>query len=160
MKKFLDVVLRVNRWMEAIAGLALTFIITLTTADVVLRAFGKPILGTYEIVAICGGVVIGFVTPSTSWMRGHISMDFLVNKLPHQARNLLNIITRCVGIGLFLMISWNALVIGTVFRADGEVTSTLQLPLYPIVYGLAVCFFMLSIVLFCDVLKIIGGSYE
>lgn len=160
MKGFLDGVLKINRLMQTIAAIALTFMITLTTADVVLRAFGRPILGAYEIVAICGGIVIGFTTPITSWMRVHISLDFLANRLPGQGRNLLNIITRCVGIGLFLMISWSVMKIGTSFRTGGEVTGTLQLPLYPIAYGIAVCFFILSIVLFCDILKILGGSYE
>ena len=120
MKGFLDGVLKVIKWMQMIGGIALTFMITLTTADVILRAFGRPIQGTYEIVAICGGIVIGFTTPFTSWMRGHISVDLLTKKLPEKRRNLFNIITRCVGIGLFLMVSWNVVKIGTSFRIGGR----------------------------------------
>jgi TRAP-type C4-dicarboxylate transport system permease small subunit len=160
MKGFLDSILKINKLMQIIGGIALTLMITLTTADVILRALGRPILGAYEIVAICGGVVIGFTMPITSWMRVHISMDLLIRKLPDHGRNTVNIITRCVGIGSFLIISWNVMKIGISFRTGGEVTGTLQLPLYPIAYGIAVCFFILSIVLFCDILKIHGGSYE
>ena len=160
MKGFLDGVLKINKLMQIIGGIALTLIITLTTADVVLRAFGSPIQGAYEIIAICGGIVIGFTAPFTSWMRGHISVDLVTKKLPVRGRNLFNIITRCAGVGLFLMISWNVVKIGTSFRTGGEVSNTLQLPLYPVAYGIAVCFFMVSIVLFCDVLKILGGNYE
>jgi len=160
MKRFCDVVLKVSTVFEFIGGVALIFIVVLTTTDVVLRAFGRPILGTYEIVAIGGGFLIGFVMPITSWKRGHIFVDFLVNKLPPGGRNFINIVTRCLGIVAFLGISWRSIGIGNTFRADGFVSSSLYLPLYPILYGLGICFFMLSMVLFCDLLKIMEGSYE
>jgi TRAP-type C4-dicarboxylate transport system permease small subunit len=160
MNRFLDGVMAINRWLQNVAGIALTFMICLTTADVILRGFGKPIAGTYEIVAICGGVVIGFTTPITSWMRGHISVDFLVNKLSDRGKDLVNVVTRCVAIGLCLTIGWYIMKIGTRFLTGGEVSGSLQLPLYPVAYCIAGCFFMLSVVLFGDILKILGGKYE
>jgi TRAP-type C4-dicarboxylate transport system permease small subunit len=160
MNRFLDGLSIINRWMQYMAGVALTFMICLTTADVILRGFGRPIAGTYEIVAICGGIVIGFTTPITSWMRGHISMDFLVNKLSDRGKNMVNIVTRCVAIGLSLTISWYIIKIGTRFLTGGEVSGSLQLPLYPVAYAIAGCFFMLSVVLLGDILKILGGKYE
>ncbi len=160
MKRFLEAIFTVNKFMRNIGSIALTFIVGLTTADVVLRACGRPILGTYEIVAIAGGIVIGFTIPLTSWMKGHIAVDFVVNKLPDRWKNVTTIITRCVAIGLCLMISWNIVKIGTSFRTGGEVSNTLQLPLYPVAYGIAACFFVLSVVLFCDILKVFEGSDE
>jgi TRAP-type C4-dicarboxylate transport system permease small subunit len=41
-----------------------------------------------------------------------------------------------------------------------EVSGTLEIPLYPVAYALAVCFLMLALVLLCDILKILGGTYE
>ena len=160
MNRFLNGMATVNRWMQGIASVALTFMICLTTADVILRGFGRPIAGTYEIVAICGGIVIGFTTPITSWMRGHISMDFLVNKLSEGGKNLVNIITRCVGIGLSLTISWYIFKIGTRFLTGGEVSGSIQLPLYPVAYAISGSFLVLSFVLLGDILKILGGKYE
>jgi len=160
MKAFLDIVLKVNKVMVAVAAIALTFIVLLTTTDVVLRATGRPILGTYEIVAICGGIVIGFAAPFTSWRRGHIAVDMGLRKFSDGTRNGINIGTRCLAITLCLLISWHIVKIGTDFWSGGEVSNTLQLPLYPVAYGIAACFFTLSVVLFCDVLKILGGSYE
>jgi TRAP-type C4-dicarboxylate transport system permease small subunit len=160
MRRFLEGISAVNRWMQNVASVALTFMMCLTTADVILRGFGRPIAGTYEIVAICGGIIIGFTTPITSLMRGHISVDFVVNKLSDRGKNLVNIVTRCVGIGLCLAISWYIMKIGTRFLTGGEVSGSLQLPLYPVAYGIAGCFFILSVVLFGDILKILGGKYE
>jgi TRAP-type C4-dicarboxylate transport system permease small subunit len=160
MKRFYGGVLKINKFMQAVAGISLTFIILLTTTDVIMRMFGKPIPGSVEITAICGGIVIGFIAPMTSWMKGHIAVDFVINALPNKVKNLANIITRCVGIALCLIISWNSMKIGAGFFKAGEVSGTLQLPLYPAAYSLAACFFMLSIVLVCDIMKILGGRYE
>ena len=159
MKAFLETISRTIKVMNVIAGIALTFIILLTVCDVVLRAFGHPILGVYEIVAMAGGVIIGFVAPVTSWVRGHIFMDFAIQRFSSGTRKAFNIATRCVGIALFLMISWNVIKIATNFHDVGEVSNTLQIPLYPIAGGVGFCFFVLAVVLFCDILKIGEGSF-
>ena len=160
MRAFLGGVLKINKFMQVIAGIALTFMLLLTTADVVLRIFGKPIPGAVEIISICGGIVIGFTVPITSWMKGHIAVDFVTNALPRTLKNGVEIITRCVGIGLFLMIAWNSWKIGTGFFTGKEVSGTLELPLYPVAYALAASFFVLALVLLCDIIKILGGSHE
>lgn len=159
-KGFLDTILKLNRGMVAVAGTALSFIVVLTSTDVVLRALGRPILGTYEVVAICGGLVIGLAAPFTSWRRGHIAVDIVTRKFPGKVRGFINVVTRCVAIGLCLIIGVNIIRIGTDFWTGGEVSNTLQLPLYPVAYCIAACFFILAVVLFCDILKIHGGTYE
>ncbi len=160
MKHFLEAVFKLSKWMQVISGVALTFIVLLTTADVVMRAFSRPILGTYEIVAMGGGIVVGFATPITSWLRGQIYVDVLTKKLSARGKDAADIVTRCVGIGLFVMIGWNVLKIGTTFRTAGEVTNTLQWQMYPIPYAVGMSFFALSLVLICDIFKIVGGSYD
>ena len=160
MKRFFDAILKLNLLMQHLATVILTFIIFLTTADVILRIFRMPIPGTVEIVAICGGALLGLTVPITSLMRGHISVDFVLNWLPKRGRDAVNIVTRCVAIGLFLLIAWNCAKIGAEFLEGSEVSGTLQIPLYPVSYGLSACFFVLCLVLVCDILKIFGGTYE
>ncbi len=160
MEKFLRSIFKLSAFMQVISGVVLTFIVLLTTADVIMRAFGRPILGTYEIVAMGSGIVLGFVTPITAWLRGHIFVDVLTKKLPRVGKDAMDIVTRCVGVGIFLMIGCNVLKIGNTFRTAGEVSNTLQWPMYPIPYAVGFSFFALSLVLVCDILKIIGGTYE
>jgi TRAP-type C4-dicarboxylate transport system permease small subunit len=160
MKRFLDGVLRLNEVMQAIASVALTFIVLLTTMDVILRLFRMPIPGSVEIIAIAGGILLGFTVPITSWMRGHISVDFVLNWLPERAKDAVNVVTRCIAIFLVLLIGWNCAKIGSGFRKGAEVSGTLEIPLYPVAYALAVCFLVLALVLVCDIIKIRGGTYE
>ena len=69
-----------SRVMQVVAGVFLVFMMLLTTCDVILRIFSRPIIGTYEMVALSGGIVIGFSVPITSWVRGQIFVDFLYQK--------------------------------------------------------------------------------
>ena len=157
---FLDKVWKLSRLINFIGGVSLAFIMFLTVADIILRYFRRPILGTYEIVAFSGAVVIGFSLPYTSWMRGHVYVDFLILRFSQKLRNAINIVTRFLGIWLFIMIGWNLISYGMDLRKSGEVSLTLQIPFYPVAFGVGICCFIQCLVLFCDILKIIGAKYE
>jgi TRAP-type C4-dicarboxylate transport system permease small subunit len=146
--------------MNAIAAVALSFMILLTVADVILRYFKRPIIGTYEMVALSGAVIIGFSLPFTSMMKGHVNVDLLTLKLSPKRRKISNSITKCLGIILFLVIGWNLILLGMDFHKVGEVTPTRHLPIYPVLYGIGICCFFESLVLLCDIVKIIRGKYE
>jgi TRAP-type C4-dicarboxylate transport system permease small subunit len=154
------VVESLSKWMSVISGIALTFIMLLTCSDVVLRLFGKPIVGTFEMVGLGGAVIIGFAIPITSWMRGHIFVDFLVLKFPKGLKNAVNTLTRLMSIAIFGLIGWNLMIYAHELYVSGEVTLTRQLPFYPIGYGLGICAFIQCLVLICDIFKIYGGTYE
>jgi TRAP-type C4-dicarboxylate transport system permease small subunit len=160
MEGFLNKTRELCRFINLIAGIALSFIMFLTVADIILRSFRKPIVGTYELVAFSGAVVIGFSVPLTSWVRGHIYVDFLILRFSQKVRNIFNIVTRFLGIWLFIMIGWNLISYGMDLRKSGEVSLTLQLPFYPVAYGVGVCCFVQCLVLICDIIKIFGGEYE
>lgn len=150
----------ITQVLHAIAGISLTFLIALTLADVILRGFDRPIPGTYELVALAGAVVVGFSLPSTSWHRQQIYIDFFIEKLGGKAKNAIDIITRVMGMALFLVLGWNLIKYGIDLARSGEVSLTLQIPMYPVAYGIGLCCFIQVLVLVCDVAKIAGGEYE
>ena len=160
MKIILTSVHKLSKILNSISSVALVSIMVLTVADVVLRIFKRPITGTYEIVGLLGAVVIGFGIPITSWIRGHIYVDFLIQKFPEGRRNVVNIFTRLLGTGLFFVAGWNLIIVGMDLYHTGEVTLTRQLPFYPVAYGLAVSCFIQCFVLICDIIKILGEEYE
>lgn len=159
-KGFLHFVYLLSRLMEIVAGVALVFMMSLTTFDVILRAFGRPIIGTYEIVAFSGGVVIGFSMPITSWVRGQIFVDFFYQKFSQSWQNVFNVVTRMMGLVLFVFVGWNLMILATDMVKSGEVSLTLQLPFYPIAYGIGLACFVQCLVIIGDFVKIGGGEYE
>ena len=160
MKGFLSKINGLSRFLNIIAGISLTFLMLLTVMDIILRTLGSPIVGTYELVAFSGAIVIGFAVPLTSWVRGHIYVDFFILRFSKTVRNIFNIATRSLVIILFFLIGWNLIKYGIDLQKSGEVSLTLQMPFYPVAYGVAVCCFVQCLVLICDIVKIFGGEYE
>ena len=160
MGRFLSFVSTLSKSMYIIAGIALSFIMGITVIDVFLRALGHPFMGTYEMVALAGSVVIGFSIPLMSWEMGHVRLDFLIAKLPKRKRAFMNILTRVLVIILFIFIGINFFMIGCEFYTSREVSATIQIPVYPFPLGLGICGFVQAFVIFCDIVKIKRGEYE
>jgi TRAP-type C4-dicarboxylate transport system permease small subunit len=106
------------------------------------------------------GVAVGFGIPQVSSDRGHVYMEFLVEKFSKQNKNLMNTLTRILCLFLFLCIGYNMINIGARFRASGEVSPTLMLPFYPLAYSVAVCCFVECFVFISDIMRIWRGEHE
>jgi TRAP-type C4-dicarboxylate transport system permease small subunit len=160
MGRFMGTVLRLSEVMNVIGGSALVLMMLFTVTDVVLRYFGKPILGTYEIVSLAGAVVIGFAIPQTSWENAHVTTDFVVERFSPGVERGFRIVTKSLGIVLFLLLGCNLLQIGLKLHSTGEVTQTLHIPFYPVPFGLGLCCFIQGLVLLCDIAKALVGGVK
>jgi len=150
----------VSRVLNSIAGGAVTVMMLLTVADVLLRAGGRPIIGTFEIVALLLALVIGFGIPQVSLDKGHVSMEVLVEKLSRKGKNIMHTFTRLLCLGLFAFIGINLFNVGARFHASGEVSATIKIPFYPVAYGVAVCCLLECLVFVFDIFRIWRGDYE
>ena len=155
-----SVLLGVNKILSYIGAAALTFMMLLTVADVILRAGGRPILGTYEIVSFSLAIVIGFTIPKVSIDRGHVYMEIVLDKVSKRNKAILNTFTRILCLTLFGIIGYNLFLVGNELITSGEVSSTLKLPFYPIAYGVGVCCFIECFVFIFDIVRIWRGEYE
>ena len=143
---------RVALIMYWIAGAALAAMMFLTVADVVLRYFKMPIMGTYEIVSMLGAIVIGFAIPQTTFERGHVLMDFFTGRLSIGGQRIFHLVTRLLAVLTFYIIGWNLYKLGNDLHQTGQVSLTLKFPEYPVAYGIAVCCLFECLVLLSDLI--------
>jgi TRAP-type C4-dicarboxylate transport system permease small subunit len=160
MDGLLRFVFRLSQGGNQVAGVSLTLVMGLTVADVILRILGKPIVGAFELVAFLGAIVIGFSIPFTSWVRGHIFVDFLILKFSMKARKGIHIFTRLLGLGLFGLVGWNLWKMGADLQRSGEVSPTLHVPFYPVVYGIGMVCLIQVLVMIADIVKVLKEQYE
>jgi TRAP-type C4-dicarboxylate transport system permease small subunit len=156
MKALMTMTHRVSVWMNALGGIILVLMMLLTAADVVMRLFGRPITGTYELVALAGAMVVAFAIPQTTREKANVMVDFLVEGRSESVKRVLFVFTKILGIILFVLIAWYLFQKATDLYRQGDVTSTLQFPFYPAAYGLAFCCFIESLVL---LMEMIGRLY-
>ncbi len=155
------VVRRISGVLNIVAGIAVTFMMFLTVVDVGLRAGGRPIIGTYEIVALSLAIVIGFGIPQVSLDNAHVFMEIGLDKLSPRGQAVMKTFTRLLCIGLFLFIGYNLFSVGAEFHTSGEVSQTLQLPFFPVAYGVGVCCFLECIVFIMQIVNMWrGGEHE
>jgi TRAP-type C4-dicarboxylate transport system permease small subunit len=160
MERLFSNVERLSKGFAMIAKAVLIFSVLITVADVIGRSLSRPILGTYELVAFSSCIVFAFSLPLTSWARQHVAVDLIVPKLSKSARKGFTLVHKCVGIGLFLIMGWNLIKLGTTLHHSGETSALLRLPFYAAAYAAGVCFLVVCLVLLCDIAKILGGKYE
>jgi TRAP-type C4-dicarboxylate transport system permease small subunit len=141
MDNIFGVLQKTSKWLAVIAGTSLTLMMLLTVSDVVGRAFGHPIMGTYEVAGLMLALVIGFAMPKVSLARQHIYMDF-IDRLSKRNRALINIFTRILCIILFVLIGYSLFGVGNEYRVSGETSPTIRLPFYPLAYGVGICCFV------------------
>ncbi|MDO9527943.1 MAG: TRAP transporter small permease [Syntrophales bacterium] len=146
-------ILSITQKFNLVAAAAVVIMMVLTCADVILRFFRHPIPGTYEMVGLLGAIVVSFSLAHTSVMRGHISVEFIVQKLPKTAQIVIDGINSLLGTALFGLITWQSMLYASNLMHTGEVSLTLQMPIYPFVYGIAVGSGMLCVVLLTDFFK-------
>jgi TRAP-type C4-dicarboxylate transport system permease small subunit len=153
MEGYFRFVSRLGKLTYWIAGVILIFMMLVTVADVVLRYFGKNIPGTYELVCFAGALLVCFAIAQTSLDKGHIFVDLLLEHIGPGWNRFFLIVTKIAGSLFFLLIVWSFLLKGNELRIAKEVTSTLRIPFYPIVYGLSFCCVVESLVLFSEAIK-------
>ena len=144
---------RLSTWMEIVAGIALIGVMLLIGTDIVGRIFGCPVPGTYEIVSLAGGLIIGLALPATSRAKGHVSTDLLTGKLSEKAGAFLAVMTRVIGIIIFLLAGYGMVMMGVRLKVSGEVTAVLAFPFYYVAYAISGAFLIQTLILFTEIFE-------
>jgi TRAP-type C4-dicarboxylate transport system permease small subunit len=111
----------------------------LTFIDVVGRYFGHPVFGSVEMVGFMATLAVAMALPYTHHVQGHIGVEILVRLLPERARVLIDVVTGLLGLTLFAIVTWQMTLYASDMRASGEVSISLELPEYVVIYAVAFC---------------------
>ena len=110
----------------------LAAMMVLTASDVTLRyVFNRPIVGSFDLTEYMMAIVVSFSLSYCAFFRGHVSVDFIVNRLPRRAQAVIDGITGLLGIFLFALITWQSWVYMRLLFASGLESSVLLIPRYP-----------------------------
>lgn len=134
------------------AGVALMFMMIITCLDILLRAFGSPITGTLDIVRICAAITIAGALPYTTASKGHVAIEFISSQFPDLIEKGLEIVAHILGIILFVVISWQSIVYGIRLEKIGQVSNTLQIPLFWLPWIISLACIVTALVILFDLI--------
>lgn len=158
MKRFIAGIANFDKSLYVIAGIVLACMIILTLFDVILRNFGHPITGSMEFIQYGGAIVFGFSIPYGTMLGAQVIVDIMTGKLSPGRKRMINIITRCIGIIIFLFVAYNFIVYGIDVQKTGERTASFKIPYYPFAFALSFSFLLQSFTIFCDLIKTVKGA--
>ena len=141
-----------------IAGLFLFAMIAITGANIVLRLFGLPLSGTFELMGYFGAIVTAFALGYTQIKRGHIAVDIVVLRFSNKTQKILHAVNHLVCMVFFIIVTWHVYDYATTLWETGEVTETLQIVYFPFTYAVALGCLILAFTFFVDFLKSIFGD--
>ena len=141
-----------------IAGAGLLFILFLTVSDVVLRVFNMPITGVYDLTMMTGGVVIGFALPYSTLKKAHVYMEFYKTIFSPGWTKVVTALTRFLGIIFFVASACTLMLYGVKLYRVGEVSPTMGLPMFPVVFGMGVSCLLTSVILLKESISVFIGE--
>ncbi len=146
-----------ERWIRSaskvLSWVGLAVILTIvfwTAADVILRAFGRPITGTVEltehlmIILICSGLAFAAA------QKGHIVIDVVASYFPKKLQVYSDVLVSFVSLGIFSLLSWRLFVFASDKWRTGELSPTLKISITPFAYFASFAIAMLCLVLLVD----------
>ncbi|MFP3975804.1 MAG: TRAP transporter small permease [Dehalococcoidia bacterium] len=150
------------RWLgEKLAwvGAAAAFlgIIVATCVDVLgSKIFHVPLPGSYEIISYAQLIAIACAVSLTLFAGEHVEVDLFVSRVSKRTQGLIDAIISIFGLGLFVMITWQAFEYAQSLRIAGEVSGTIKLPLFLFSYVLAVASISVCLAFILRILEAAG----
>ena len=142
---------RLTAWLRIASAASLAAMMLLTCVDVVGRAAGRPLLGAIEVTGLLATLALAASLPYTHSMGAHVGVDLVTVRLGSRQRARLEALTGLASFALFAAVAWKSADYAGQLRASGEVSMTLQLPTYFVVYFIAGSFAVLALVQGLDV---------
>jgi TRAP-type C4-dicarboxylate transport system permease small subunit len=134
----------------AVCLVSMTF---LTCADVVGRIFRRPIFGAVEIVGFMATLAVAMALPYTDRIKGHVGVEILVRVFSERTQSIIDLCTRILSLALFAIVTWRMMLYAYTMQESGEVSISLELPEYMVIYATSFCFLVFTVLILQDIIN-------
>jgi TRAP-type C4-dicarboxylate transport system permease small subunit len=129
----------------------LALMVLMVTGNVLLRMTPiGPLLGTFELTGYCGALAIAFALAHNQVKKRNIAVEFVASRMPLGVQRILDLFVCLVSTALCGVISWRCIEEAIDISRTGEVSPTLGLPFFPIVFIIGLGCTLLTFVLLTD----------
>lgn len=133
---------KINSLQVFLGGCFLVMMIFLTCANILLRQFGVPVRGTFEIMGFLGAVIFAFSLGYSHEKKEHLYVSIIFDRFPEKVKKAARVINSIVCIFFFSLVSWQLVKKALVLKNVSEVSETLRIAYYPFIlvlsFGVAV----------------------
>jgi len=132
-----------------VSGLGVLTIMVVTCTDVVLRLpwIKRSVLGAYDIVKLAGALSLAAALPYTTAVKGHVAIEYFFHKLNRPGRIIVDTAARLMAMALFVSLGGRTVLYGFELHRNGQVSQTLQLPVFWVAHAIGICCFVVVLVI-------------
>lgn len=132
----------------------MVLMLVLITVDVTgAKVFRLPLPGVFDAVSLLELLIVAFAIPFTHVLRGHVRIEFFVNRLGKRAQVIVITIAALVALVLFVAMAWQMFVFSRTIQVAGVIAPTMQIPISPITYTVAISFCLMCLLLLGQLLR-------
>ena len=151
----------ISRAIHSVGLAVLVAMMLLTFFDVALRyVFNRPIGGSFDLTEVMMAVVVSLGLAYCAVVKGHVTVDLVVSRIPQQSRAIINVITGLLSLSLLVLIAWQGFTYIKVIYIKGLTTPALPIPVYPFVAVVAVGLAVFCLVLLTDFLDFLSKAVK
>ncbi|KNZ68332.1 tripartite ATP-independent periplasmic transporter DctQ component [Thermincola ferriacetica] len=155
---YLDLInVYINKSLAWIAGISLLLMVFVVVANAVSREVYKPFIGTTELVGWLAAIALAFGLGFTQLQQGYVEIDALVEHFSPLLQRIIKSIMLFLSACFFFMVSWKMVSYAINVAENGNVSETMKIPFYPLIYLVALGFTGLTLALFVDFVKEVVG---
>jgi TRAP-type C4-dicarboxylate transport system permease small subunit len=152
MNTFLNIIDWILVKLKIIGAACLVGMTLLTCADVVGRMLRHPIFGAVELVIFMATLSVAMALPYTHQVKGHIGVEILVRMFSESTQAIIDLCTSIVSLILFGIITWQMIRYALTIQESGELSISLKFPEYLIIYVVAFCMLIFTLIIVRDIL--------
>ena len=128
---------KINGLQVFLGGCFLVMMIFLTCANILLRQFGLPVRGTFEIMGFLGAVIFAFSLGYSHEKKEHLYVSIIFDRFPEKVKKAARVINSLACIFFFSLVSWQLVKKALILKNVHEVSETLRIAYYPFILVLS-----------------------
>ena len=160
MNLYAKIVSFITHAMAWVCVCVLTAMMVLACADVVLRYFGHPVTGGYDITRVLGILVFALPIAYSCMENYQVAVDSIFRRAPRMVRIVVDSIICLFSMAITGIVAWSTIYLGNDLRTGGRVTDTIPIPFWPFAYTVAFGFSLYCLVILTKHLKTLKGTDE
>ncbi len=150
---------KISRWSSYVAVAMLLLIPFITFLDIIgSKFFNLPVPGSVELTGLLQTMLLPMAAALTLIYGQHIKVDVFTERLSAKTKLVFDSIISLLLCLFSIVLIWQTIIFGMGNIESGEYSNTLNLPLYPFIFIMALAFVPLCLAFFDGFLNLFKGS--
>lgn len=149
---------KLTRIQLTLGGCILILMITVTCTNILLRQFGFPVRGTFEVMGFMGALLFALSLGYSYEKKEHIYVNILFDRFPPGVQRAARAFNALITALFFAVISFQLVKNALNLKAVEEVSETLRMPYYPVILIMALAAAFLVVLLIAELIHRADGT--